>query len=195
MSETNIMNANTKQAIHARSCRAIAVGAIGAVAWMAQPAAFAASTPSTPGYGTPDATTTTVAAPTNVFKLTDNLRVSFTGFAPNSKVDATLNSEPIPLGSFRADAGGTVTIDVPVPAEAPPGEHTVVAVGIDPTGAPRTVSRSIVLESETAGILAFTGSNPQALIGLGGLLIAVGAAGTLAARRRLQPDTGPRGAR
>ena len=195
MSEANIMNANTKSGIRARSCRAIAVGAIGATAWMVQPTAFAASTPSTPGYGTPDATTTTAAPVKTSFKLTDHIVVRFPGFAPGSEAKATLNSDPIPLGTFRADATGTVTIDVPVPAEAPPGEHTVVAVGIDPTGAPRTASQSVVLESETAGILAFTGSNPQALVGLGGLLIAVGAAGTLAARRRLQPDTGTRQAR
>jgi hypothetical protein len=195
MSEATIMNTNTKQGIRARGCRVIAVGAIGAMAWMSQAAAFAVTTPSTPGYGTPDATTTTAAPVKNVFKLTDRLSVRLAGWAPDSKVDATLNSDPIPLGSFRADATGTVTIDVPVPAEATPGEHTVVAVGIDPTGAPRTASQSIVLESETAGILAFTGSNPQTLVGLGGLLIAVGAAGTLAARRRLQPDTGSTGAR
>lgn len=194
MSEANIMNANTKQAIRTRGCRAIAVVAIGAMAWMTQPTALAV-TPSTVGYGTPDATTTTTAPATNRFKLSARITMELPGWAPNSNVDVTLNSDPIPLGSFRADATGTVRLDVPVPAEAPPGDHTIVAVGIDPTGAPRTASRSIVLESETAGVLAFTGSNPQALVGLGALLIAVGAAGTLAARRRLQPDAGTHGAR
>jgi hypothetical protein len=55
--------------------------------------------------------------------------VTGTGFQPSEKVDATLHSEPLSLGSYLADPFGTVTVTFTVPAGFDLGAHEVVLVG------------------------------------------------------------------
>ena len=58
-----------------------------------------------------------------------SVTISGVGFAPGETVDATLSSTPVALGSFTADAAGTVEAPVVIPAYIEPGMHTVTLVG------------------------------------------------------------------
>src|SRR3712207_2394095 len=49
-----------------------------------------------------------------------------TGFKPHEVVTVTLHSTPQTLGTFTADANGTVTVEFTVPAGTPTGDHTLV---------------------------------------------------------------------
>ncbi len=55
--------------------------------------------------------------------------VLFTGFVPDEDVDVTLYSDPLTLPPAVADSNGNVRISFNVPADLPPGEHLLQAVG------------------------------------------------------------------
>ncbi|MCI2957388.1 family 43 glycosylhydrolase [Agromyces atrinae] len=59
--------------------------------------------------------------------------VSFTasGFDAGERVDVTLYSDPILLGSVTADADGRIDASFLVPADVPPGEHTLRVAGAE----------------------------------------------------------------
>ena len=77
---------------------------------------------------------------------------------------------------------------VTVPTNAAPGPHTITAVGTDPAGRPRQLNAtvSVLGVQVTRGLdLARTGSSstmPAAIAGV--VLVAVGSAAIVAARRR-----------
>jgi len=58
------------------------------------------------------------------------------GLQPFSKVTLTLYSEPIEIGSGIADERGMARMQTSVPAGLPPGQHTIMALGTGPDGAP-----------------------------------------------------------
>ena len=157
------------------------------------------STTTTTSTSTTTSTTipkpTITATPTSVFQG-DTVAVNATGFAPNSNVVITLESDPVNLGTFVADSAGRIAANVVVPADFPTGAHTLKLTGTDIAGAVLVLSTGITVASRiqvatTAAPVATTTSLPQtgssitepALI-VGAGLILLGAVAVLAARRR-----------
>jgi hypothetical protein len=106
------------------------------------------------------------------------------GFRSGSRVRAVIFSEPVVLGTARANAAGEVAIDVTIPESFAAGsEHRIELQGVDPDGEVRILSRSITLAGGDRGVLPFTGAAffvPA--LGLAGLLLVVG--GVLMATNR-----------
>lgn len=71
------------------------------------------------------------------------VRFVATGFKPHSDVTLILRSDPIVLGTFKADANGVVDVLVTLPTNVAPGGHSLTASGVDPSGRPREVVASI----------------------------------------------------
>jgi hypothetical protein len=58
------------------------------------------------------------------------------GFAPTNAVRITVHSVPTVLGTAFADADGGIELTALIPANLAPGEHLIVATGMDPNGRP-----------------------------------------------------------
>jgi hypothetical protein len=119
----------------------------------------------------------------------DTATCESTGWQPGSDVECVLNSDPVRLGTAKADANGKATLAFKVP-NVPAGVHTLTASGIGANGQPRTLSAAFVVEGpsgSSGGGLAKTGtshSKPIAQIGAGA--VAVGGLLVLAANKRRQ---------
>lgn len=133
------------------------------------------------GYGSPDGNSVSESSVTAGTKV----RVVLRGFKPKSKVVLTFRSAVVLLGEFTADETGSVQTDVTVPEGIDPGDHHIVGEGVDAAGAAITPSLPVTVRGTSA--LAFTGMNTSSTLALAGLLITVGIAGTVAARRRIEP--------
>ncbi len=59
----------------------------------------------------------------------ERLSLSWTGFQPGEQVTVVMRSTPVTLGTFTADAAGTVTAAVELPDEAGAGAHTLTFSG------------------------------------------------------------------
>jgi hypothetical protein len=104
------------------------------------------------------------------------------GFAPNANVAIELHSDPISLGTARADANGMFTYRVTVPLGIV-GVHHVVASGVGPEGTPVSVEAlvTVATPAQVTTDLALTGSSPASLVTVASLLIL---AGVVLIRRR-----------
>jgi hypothetical protein len=71
--------------------------------------------------------------------------VSGTGFAANTMAGMWVRSSPVFLGLFPTDAEGRVTVNVALPPDLPPGEHTLILEGMAPDGGARQVVQPIVV--------------------------------------------------
>jgi hypothetical protein len=106
---------------------------------------------------------------------------TLSGFGPFEVVTVVIFSDPINLGTFTADATGTVHVSVTLPAGLAPGSHTIVSTG----ASGKVVQFGLTLTAPAAAgsgqggggsDLAFTG------VAIGGaLVVALGllAAGTI----------------
>lgn len=151
---------------------------VAAVAMLLIPASVAAAQ----GYGTADGPKVSDATPAPGAKIT----VEFSGFAPNIDVTLEFHSDPVKLGTFKSDAAGVVKATISVP-DGVTGNHTVVASGLSVAGQPVTVSVPVAVSPAKAGagLLALTGADSRSMVALGTILLIVGAAATLAARKRM----------
>lgn len=70
--------------------------------------------------------------------------VSASGFEPGSTLTQTLHSTPTSLGSGTVDATGTFTGTVTIPADVPPGKHTLVLDGTARDGSPVTLRIGVI---------------------------------------------------
>jgi len=118
----------------------------------------------------------------------ENFTVTGCCFDPDSKVDASFHSTPIPLGALTADSVGKVSGSFTVPDGVEPGAHKVVLSGMA-NGVALTLSADLQVDvagtTAAAGSLPVTGSNntgPYTAIGAG--LIVAGGALVLIVRRR-----------
>jgi LPXTG-motif cell wall-anchored protein len=111
--------------------------------------------------------------------------LSGNGFAPNDGLTATFNSTPVVVATFRANAAGAFSVTVRVPAAATPGPHTFVVTGTSgrSASAPFTVVTTTGPGSPSAP-LARTGSSLHDPLALAALLLLLGNAAVLIARRR-----------
>lgn len=65
---------------------------------------------------------------------TERKNIEQSGFAPNSRVDATFTSDPLDLGNFQSDSDGIVKAGLDLPESAPVGYHTLHLSGEDMAG-------------------------------------------------------------
>jgi titin len=108
------------------------------------------------------------------------ITVSGSGYAPGSTVTVLIYSEPQVLTTVVADVNGDFTVTVTVPEGLAPGQHTLVASGVDGLGQLRYVTLPVTV---VAG-LAYTGAD-IALPTIGGLAaLTVGGALLFVSRRR-----------
>ena len=68
------------------------------------------------------------------------LNAESTGWAPGTVVTVSVHSTPVQLATLPADDSGNSSVNVTLPSNLPPGQHTLVEQGTDPSGAPRTIS-------------------------------------------------------
>lgn len=86
----------------------------------------------------------------------DEVTVSFRGFGLDASGELWMNSDPVLLGSFATNAEGEATIGFRVPANTPPGDHTLRAR----IGGNEVASASITV---TAAVMSpGTGQGPRA---------------------------------
>ena len=115
----------------------------------------------------------------------DAIKVTVTGFAPESQVEIRLYSDPILLGMGAVNDGGTVTQAYQIPETVPAGSHRVVLAGKNYSGDKVVFTVGIVLgaQESASGLL-------RALIAIP-ILVAIFLALFLPAflRRRKKPAT------
>lgn len=138
----------------------------------------------------PSATATTSAATASVAQAQPGQVVQFSGngFAPNSAVQVLFLSDPVSLGSAKADKDGAVVVNVTIPARAEVGSHRIVARGVNVAGGVHEsfVALTVVKAAGSTaprGALARTGSASGAWSALAGLFILVGVAALGGSRR------------
>lgn len=120
-----------------------------------------------------------------------DITVSGTGFAPGATIAFELRSDPIALGTLTADADGVLRGSLRIPASAPAGTHSLVALSGGAVIASATLVVTAAAEAGggaavTPGTrLAATGAEtPTAIIALGVMLAVLG--GLLVRRRRVE---------
>ncbi len=86
-----------------------------------------------------------IGTPITRIPVGTDLRVRGGGFADGSDVRLELRSDPVVLAEFVTD-DGSVDAVVTIPADTPPGEHTIVVTGTGPDGATRQSVFPIVVE-------------------------------------------------
>lgn len=95
-----------------------------------------------------------------------SLEVSGGGFVPGSTVQLTIRSAEIALGSVKADASGSFSWTVTLPAGLADGTHTIYATGPDPRGG--TLVETLTITVDRGGReLAHTGSDQASVFGAG----------------------------
>ncbi|MEX5720954.1 hypothetical protein [Geodermatophilus maliterrae] len=142
------------------------------------PGAIRGTSANTPGVASPDtgkATGDSTAVGRKVVKV-------LTGFRPGEVVTVTLHSTPRTMGTFTADANGTVTVEFTVPAGTPTGDHTLVYEG--DMGTYFQESFAVTATSAASPSLAYTGASVAVPLGLGAGALALGGGLVVVARRR-----------
>ena len=69
------------------------------------------------------------------------------GFKPFTPVKAFLQSDPVLVGEETADANGDVSFIIIIPDDFPPGDHTLILLGLDPDGNERRLTAAITVDS------------------------------------------------
>lgn len=110
------------------------------------------------------------------------LTVIVGGFAPNSLVHVFFYSTPELLASGLTNALGEASFPITVPSGASLGNHTLVASGLNSTGA--TASASVLVGVAAGGLGGTGGGDASGLLTLGILLLLAGAVLVFAVRRR-----------
>ena len=126
-----------------------------------------------------------------------DITISGTGFAPGATIAFELHSDPITLGTLTADADGVLQGALRIPASAPAGAHTLVALSGTTVLASTALTVTAAAGTGTGsggqtggatapgGGLASTGADtPIAIVAIGVLLAVMG--GMLVRRRRVE---------
>ncbi len=133
----------------------------------------------------------TLSLSTGSIRAGKDITVSGTGFAPGATIAFELRSAPIALGTLTADADGVLRGSLRIPASAPAGTHSLVALSGGAVIASATLVVTAAAEASggaavtPAPRLAATGAEtPTAIIALGVMLAVLG--GLLVRRRRVE---------
>lgn len=110
------------------------------------------------------------------------LSLSARGLPPGTSITIQIFSTPRTLGTSVADASGFFALDVVVPEDLEPGEHTLVATATPPGGAPSPISTPVMVEPalETAAQPVEEGVDDGVEENAGGGEGAGGASGSIA---------------
>ena len=127
-----------------------------------------------------------LTASSNVVAPGDVILITGVDFQPGESIDLFLLSDPVYLTTVVADAAGSFSVEVTIPEGTTPGFHEIRA-----TSGTCRVSQGFTVtgpgvSAVGGGRLAFTGSDslPWAWIAL--VLVAIGTALVIGARRRAQ---------
>lgn len=99
------------------------------VATVETPGATSAPTPAHAAAPTPDCPDCAALSSNGALRAGRELRLSYAGFQPGETVTVVLHSTPVTLGTFTADATGTVTATITLPDGTESGEHTLTFSG------------------------------------------------------------------
>jgi hypothetical protein len=115
----------------------------------------------------------------------DELEVVADGFDPDEPVTVTLASPPTKLATLTADQNGSVSYSFVVPEDIESGGHTLTLLGSD-SSTEHVFSFTVENTTNTSagGVLAQTGIEVGAMVGLGVLLLVAGAVFLMASRAR-----------
>jgi hypothetical protein len=111
------------------------------------------TTPPAPTY-TPTPLVLSAASVPNGGTIT----ISGNGFKPNEQIEIVLHSDPILLGTVRADSFGNFTFTTTIPAGAPLGEHTIIATGVE-SGATTQTAVTIATAQEVCVARVVSGAS------------------------------------
>lgn len=151
-------------------------------------AASVAVTPSspvvlaTPPPAAPTTLTTSKGAVSTV-TVGEKLTVTGTGFAPYSTAVVAIYSTPTVLATVRADASGAFSADVTIPTTLAAGSHHLVAYGVEPGGAVRSIQLAVAVPATTRALAATGDHDSLWLSGVVALLLLTGAGLTTVAHR------------
>ena len=110
------------------------------------------------------------------------------GYAPGDPVGLTFESTPVSVGTATADSNGQFSAKVTIPSDAARGAHTIRSSGHRPDGSSLelTAKVTVVAPGETAGAgaLAFTGSDALPVVWIALVVLVLGSALVIGARRR-----------
>ncbi|WP_223622729.1 collagen binding domain-containing protein [Microbacterium sp. EST19A] len=123
-----------------------------------------------------------------------DVTVSGTGFEPGAKIAFELHSDPIALGTLTADGGGVLKGSFKIPASAPAGAHTLVALSGTTVVATAALSVTAAASTgsggantgRTGGALASTGSDAPVVAAMAGLMLLFAGLTLVRRRRRAQ---------
>jgi hypothetical protein len=106
------------------------------------------------------------------------------GFLPAEQVRGTLHSTPVDLGVVTADGAGAADVQLTVPPDLEPGQHTVTLRGLT-SGAVATATFTVAAPGgRPTAERTSTGTAVATPLVLGLLLLGAGAALTVAGARR-----------
>jgi len=105
------------------------------------------------------------------------------GYAPNSTVNVYIYSTPTLLGTVVTDGSGSFSKAFTIPTTLAPGSHHLVAAGVDANGNPRYLVSSVTV-AQGSGTLAWTGFETLPVLGVGVLVVALGAGLVVLGRRK-----------
>jgi LPXTG-motif cell wall-anchored protein len=164
--------------------RTLAVALVGAGALVAGPVAAAQAAPTYP----PSAPTITLSA--DVVAPGQSVVVTGTGFKPVTDVTLTWTgpgargaAARLPLGSRGLTANTVGTVQGAVTFQAV-GQHTVSLLGVDVSGAPLTLSATLLVQTAGSPLAHTGGSSVLPSVAVGLALLVLGALVVLAVRRR-----------
>ncbi|MFZ9043016.1 MAG: hypothetical protein ACO225_15210, partial [Ilumatobacteraceae bacterium] len=75
------------------------------------------------------------------------LVVAASGFRASSSVRIELHSEPVLLEALSASGQGSIETEVTIPADTPPGDHTIVVQGVDPNNTELIQTQSVSIDA------------------------------------------------
>lgn len=117
--------------------------------------------------------------------------VAVTGFMADSTVQFALS--PTSLGSAVAGSNGNAALSFQIPNTTTLGQHTLVGIGVSPSGTAQTVSVTITVTSASASVgmspAGYTHRSVSVLAPAGIAAAFLGAGGTLVLRRRRASKT------
>jgi LPXTG-motif cell wall-anchored protein len=151
---------------------------------------MAAKTAAIPGTAVPAAVPakngdlTLPAGTSSTVEAGKTVTVKGSGYMPGSAVTVAIYSTPQVLTTTVADINGEFTVTVTVPAGLAAGSHTLVAAGVDSSGAARYVNLVVTVTADGGAKLANTGADVT-LPALGGIAaLGLGAGLIVVSRRR-----------
>ncbi|WP_433046412.1 fibronectin type III domain-containing protein [Dactylosporangium sp. CS-033363] len=163
----------------------VAKGVHGGDSPASAPSTSVAPTTPAPPATVPDTNLTLVTdqGPISSIEVGKRIVITGTGFAPYSTVTVTIYSAPTVLTTVTADASGSFSVPVTVPADLPAGEHSFVAVGTDANGAQHALKLALTVAPAAAvtsppapsGTLPVTGLALMHLVLTGLALVLAGA--------------------